>query len=408
LEAAVATNVLAERASHAAAPAYPRGDAAWAVISPAADYLHLLAADWEALAGDAAEPNAFAEHWFAAAAVSHLTGKDEVRLAAIWSGAAGAPMLIGVIPLSIEPQYGRLPVAHVENWRHAQTFLGTPLVRAGHESAFWSALLTALDGAAWAPAFLHVDSLVEDGPVHAGLAAAARALGRRCDIVHRSERAMLASDLAPEAYYEATIRKKKRKELKRLSARLAELGTVRTHSLTGADQVEPWCDHFLALERAGWKGNAGSALGCTPATERFFREAVAGAFAAGRLNFLRMDLDERPIAMLVNFMTPPGGFSFKIAFDEDYARFSPGVLIEIENLAVLARGDIAWMDSCAVENHPMINTLWSARRPLVRLTLPLAGSRRALAFRICRMIEDASATLRKLIARPSVTRPTDE
>ena len=404
----MATNVFAEPGPNATASAHPQGHATWATIMPAGEAVRLLDAEWVALGADAAEPNAFAEHWFASAAIRHLEGADEVRIAGVWTGTAGAAMLIGAIPLSIEPHYGRLPVAHVENWRHAQTFLGTPLVRAGHESAFWSALLTALDGAAWAPAFLHIDSLVEDGPVHRGLAAAARAMGRRCDIVHRSERAMLASDLSPEAYYETTVRKKKRKEIKRLQARLAELGTIRTHSLASAGQVESWCNQFLSLERAGWKGEAGSALGCMPATEGFFREAVAKAFAAERLNFLRMDLNERPIAMLVNFMTPPGGFSFKIAFDEDYARFSPGVLIEIENLAVLARGDIAWMDSCAVENHPMINTLWSARRPLVRLTVPLAGFRRAAAFRICRMAEDASAALRRLTARPNVTRPIDE
>src|SRR3546814_17447957 len=52
----------------------------------------------------------------------------------------------------------------------------------------------------------------------------------------------------------------------------------------------------------------------------------------GRLHFLRMDLDGRAIAMLVNFRHGEGAFSFKIAFDEALGRFSPGVLIEIANL----------------------------------------------------------------------------
>ena len=83
---------------------------------------------------------------------------------------------------------------------------------------------------------------------------------------------------------------------------------------------------------------------------------------------LRIDLDGRAMAMLVNFITPPGAFSFKIAFDEEYARFSPGVLVQIENLQLLGRGDIAWMDSCAAENHPMIDSLWGGRRSIVRVT----------------------------------------
>src|SRR3546814_7316636 len=67
----------------------------------------------------------------------------------------------------------------------------------------------------------------------------------------------------------------------------------------------------------------------------------------GRLHFLRMDLDGRAIAMLVNFRHGEGAFSFKIAFDEALGRFSPGVLIEIANLqAVLGDPAIGWMDSC--------------------------------------------------------------
>jgi CelD/BcsL family acetyltransferase involved in cellulose biosynthesis len=238
--------------------------------------------------------------------------------------------------------------------------------------------------------------LVEDGPVHRGLAVAAASLGRPCDIVHRSERALLASSLSPEDYYQRTVRKKKRKELKRLTSRLAELGTVASRTLSRPDEIGAWCDAFLALERSGWKGEAGSALACSPPTELFFRQAIAGAFAAGQLDFLSLELDRRPIAMLVNFIAPPGSFSFKIAFDQDYARFSPGVLIQLQNLRILERGDVDWMDSCAAENHPMINSLWAERRQLVRVTVPLAGTLRRATFRFCRTAENASAALRLL------------
>ncbi|MEA1012967.1 GNAT family N-acetyltransferase [Sphingosinicella sp. LY1275] len=345
-----------------------------------------LAGEWQALADVAAEPNCFAEPWFVAAGLRNLA-ENEIRLVEVRE----AGRLIGVLPLCGARDYGRMRVAHVENWQHYHDFLGTPLVRAGAEQAFWSAILGHLDGADWAPAFFHMSGLVEDGPVHHGLEAAARALGRGCPLVHRTVRAELASSLSPAAYYENHVRKKKRKELKRLQNRLAELGAVSCRSLGGGADVGAWIDQFLALERAGWKGAAGSALGCTPATEAFFREAVTGAAAAGRLDFLRLDLDGRPIAMLVNFLTPPGAFSFKIAFDEAFARFSPGVLIQLENLRVLARGDIAWMDSCAAEHHPMIDSLWGERRSVVRVTIRLAGIRRGLIYYGCRALELASA-----------------
>jgi CelD/BcsL family acetyltransferase involved in cellulose biosynthesis len=282
----------------------------------------------------------------------------------------------------------------VKNWQHFHDFLGTPLVRDGREEAFWTAVLRHLDAADWAPGFVYFTGLVEGGPVHAGLRAAARALGRACPTVHRAVRAELASDLSPQAYYESRVRKKKRKELGRLRHRLDELGEVRTRIFAPGEAVEPWCDAFLALERSGWKGEAGTALACAPDTERFFREALSGAAAAGRLECLRMEVGGRPIAMLVNFITPPGAFSFKIAFDEDFARFSPGVLIQLENLAILERDDIAWMDSCAVENHPMIDSLWSERRPVIRVSVRLKGARRSAIYFTCRALETASARLR--------------
>ena len=181
------------------------------------------------------------------------------------------------------------------------------------------------------------------------------------------------------------MRQKKRKELRRLQNRLAELGEVAfAQPRRARTSSTAWCDAFLALEKAGWKGGAGTALACAARDRGLLpRGRRAARWAAGRLQFLRLDLDGRPIAMLVNFLTPPGAFSFKTAFDEDYARFSPGVLIQLENLDILDRGDIAWMDSCAAEDHPMIDSLWRERRAIVRVTVPL--SRRPPRARLRRL-----------------------
>ena len=70
------------------------------------------------------------------------------------------------------------------------------------------------------------------------------------------------------------------------------------------------------------------------------------------------------------------------------------MLIQIENLAILSRDDIAWMDSCAIENHPMIDSLWSERRPVVRVSVRLKGARRGASYFACRALETASARLR--------------
>ncbi|MDB5702696.1 MAG: CelD/BcsL family acetyltransferase involved in cellulose biosynthesis [Sphingomonadales bacterium] len=342
---------------------------------------------WDDLAARAAEPAPFMERWFLRPSIAHLSPNAGTRMLSVWRG----PVLIGMMPVCIAPEYGRIAIRHVQNWLHYHAFLGTPLVRAGNERAFWAAVLDELDRADWAPSFLHLDGLVADGPLLAALNKE-----RRADVVHRTERAFLKSDLSPQAYYETHIRKKKRKEIARLQSRLGELGTIDFERIAPDGPVAEWIADFLAIEASGWKGRGGTALRDDPATARFFGEAIKGASVAGRLEMLRLVLDGKPIAMLVNFISTPGSFSYKIAFDENYARYSPGVLIQLENLKILDRSDIVWMDSCAVEDHSMINSIWAERRVIVRVTVPLKGSRRMLAFRVCRALETASAFVRKL------------
>lgn len=351
-----------------------------------------LAADWVALAGDASEANAFAEHWFVAASLAAFDSARRVRFIEVRRGS----VLIGVLPVAEERGYARMPLRFLQGWWHNQMFLCTPLVRAGEEAAFWTTALELLDHANWAPGFLHIRGIVEGGAVHRGLLAV-----RHASIVHRRTRALLSSELGPEAYYERAVRAKKRKEIRRLQNRLAELGEVRARTLADGAELADWTHAFLALEKAGWKGGEGTALACAPETESFFFNVLAGAWEAGCLQFLRLDLDGRPIAMLVNFLTAPGAFSFKTTFDEDYARFSPGVLIQIENLNVLKHPDIAWMDSCAMDNHPMIDSFWTERREIVRLTVRLGGIRRTAFYLAARAAETGWAAFRRLLGTRS-------
>jgi hypothetical protein len=75
---------------------------------------------------------------------------------------------------------------------------------------------------------------------------------------------------------------------------------------------------------------------------------------------------EHPVAMKCNFLAREGSFAFKIAYDEAFARYSPGTLLELENIREFhRRPGLQWMDSCAAPEHFMVNRLWLDRRPLV-------------------------------------------
>ena len=198
---------------------------------------------WDRLAAEASEPNVFAERWFVAAGVRHLLPDGQTHIVSVWRGRGE---LIGLLPVRIERRYGRTPVAHVQNWLHHQSCLGTPLFRRGEVKAFWMLAIAALDEAPWARGCFHRTELVEDGAVHRGLVEAAASLGRPCAAVHRAKRALLESRLSPQAYYEQAVRKKKRKEIGRLSARLRELGEVSISRAASPEEAAHYCDEFLA------------------------------------------------------------------------------------------------------------------------------------------------------------------
>lgn len=347
------------------------------------------------IAQDPAEPNAFSEYWYLAAAADKLCPGDDLRFAIV-----GDQEVIGLFPMQMMPAYARLPIVHLQNWLNPNAFLGAPLIRRGCEDVFWSKLLSFLDEHGDGAHFLHLRTMAGEGPVMASLHRICADQKRQIAQVHSEERALLENVPSPEAYLENAVRGKKRKELRRQHKRLSELGTILFERGSGAQGLDAWIDEFLTLERRGWKGANGSALDCAERTRAMFRAALHGADAAGRLDLLTLRLDGRAIAMLVNFICPPGAFAFKTAFDEDYARFSPGVLLQIENLELLNRANLMWCDSCAAQDHPMIDSVWTGRRVVGRYSVAIGGPVRRVAFAAMLAAEKTKARLRK-IAHPA-------
>ena len=338
-------------------------------------------AEWDALAQWAAEPNPFYESWYLLPSLKAFDPAGDVKLLVLTAGG----QLAGLMPIKREARYYGHPVPHLRNWVHANCFLGQPLVARGFERLFWRELLRWCDRQGGLALFLHLAHCPLDGPLHLALQAELAQQARPGATVLREERAMLHTDLSAEAYLEASLAGKKRKELRRQQRRLAEEGELQVERLQDAVGVAEWVAEFLTLEQRGWKGAAGSALACDTRTADLFGDALGGAARRGRLERLALRLDGRPIAMLASFLTAPGAFSYKTAFNEDYARFSPGVLLQCENLWLLERDGVDWVDSCASADHPMIDHFWRERRSIARHSIGIGGPvRRAIFNLLCR------------------------
>ncbi|MGV3512708.1 MAG: GNAT family N-acetyltransferase [Novosphingobium sp.] len=333
---------------------------------------------WQALAESASTPNPFFEPWYLISSLEAFDPGGSGRLITVEIGGE----LAGLMPLSRPRRYGRWPLPHLTTWLHPNAFLGAPLVRAGCERLFWQALLQWADREAGheQALFLHLPAMPLEQPLTEALFDLADGQNRKAALVMREQRALLHSPLTPELYLERALTGKKRKELRRQHARLAEQGQIEVLRYHDGTALDAWIENFLELEKRGWKGASRSAMACAPQTEALFRHALEGAAALGRLERLSLVLDGRPIAMLVNFLTPPGSFSYKTAFDEEFARYSPGVLLQRENLALLSRPEISWCDSCAAPDHPMIDSLWTERRPIGRISVAVGGNVRRSLF----------------------------
>lgn len=334
-------------------------------------------AQWDALAQRASEPNPYFESWFLLPALRALDPQGAVQL--LCFSVDGE--LAGLMPFQRRRSYYSYPFPHAASWVHPNCFLGAPLVARGCETAFWRAVFDWADRNARSALFLHLTELPLAGELYDALEEVIAEQNRPSGIVMREQRPVLASPLASGPYFETAYSSKRRRELRRQFNRLSDSGKVEFVWHWDNAGIAPWCEDFLRLEASGWKGEAGSALGCTDATRALFCQALEGAGARGKLVRVALTLDRRPIAMLANFVDAPGSFGFKTAFDESFGASSPGVLLEREYLKVLDRGDITWCDSCAAPDHPVMSEMWTARRAIGRISVGIGGPVRRTAFK---------------------------
>lgn len=342
--------------------------------------------EWQALAATTAEPNVFADPWLVLAGMRHCLEGEGAILAFVRDNSR---TLIGVVPLTARFGFGRLPIRLVAGWTHPNSFLMTMSIASGRGLEFWLLLLPALrEGPLKAP-IMCLEGLPADGDTCAALKEACGQLGLPLAVEASVTRAMLATDADPETYWDESVRAKKRKELRRQWARLNEVGELTTDQLSNAPKgsAAAWAEEFMRLEASGWKGSNGSALSSNPDTEAFFRTAMTDAEASGQIEMTALRIDGQAIAMLITLFSGKAGFSFKTAFDESYARFSPGVLLQRESLAILSQRQLDWIDSCAAQDHPMIDSLWRERRTVVTIALPLPGMVNRMWFAGAQMIK---------------------
>jgi CelD/BcsL family acetyltransferase involved in cellulose biosynthesis len=354
----------------------------WRPLAALAD----IAGEWQALAARALAPNVFYEPAFALAAAP-VFGRD-AGAGLVWSRVPPA-RLMGLFPARIERRRYGVALPILVGWTHPFGPLGTPLIDRDAGAAVLSAWLDHLANGPDLPHLLLLPLLPTAGPVAQAFEEALARRDGKCIALAGHQRALLAPADTPAHYLDQAVGSKKRKEWRRQRKRLAETGTLESGTVTEPSAVAAALSDFLALEAGGWKGRAGTAARTDDRIRAFMENAVTGLARQGKARIDRLYSGARPIAALVTLRSGSTAWCWKIAYDEAYGRFSPGVQLLLDvTQSLLDDRNVTCADSCATAGHLMIDHIWRERLGLAdRLVRP--GPQRPLAFAAARTFERA-------------------
>lgn len=352
----------------------------------------VVAAAWADLCARARHANPFLAPAVLLPALRHLAEPGGVRMLTV--GSPGHLELL--LPVAPRQRTRRTPVRASVGWAHTHHFLGTPLVAPTLDQRGWRAALGVLreSGDAW---FVlpqtDVDVVREVEAAAAGLGLVTRRLDEQSRPVTRRHE--------HDDYAELRLSGRRRKELRRVRRRLDErlgggLELVDLAAGATSEALETALQEFLALEAAGWKGTDGGAIAGRPAERTFFLEACRALAAQGRLEVLALRGREgRAAAMALVLREADTQFTFKIAYDEQHAACSPGLLLYLDQLSRFHDSGAALVDTCAAPDHPMARRLHGDDRTLVTLAVALGPRRGALAVRWARAVATTAAAVRR-------------
>lgn len=321
---------------------------------------------WLHLSQHCVEPNPFLDPDFALAAARHLPGARRPLFVVARGLVGGRMRMMGL--MAVDPGR-RLFTGVASAWDHPYAALGAPLIGTARAAEAVEGLLAWIGANLRGAGALLLPNLARDGATTHLLRRAALAHDRQFRLIDPRQRAVARVEEGRDPPAAG-------KELKRLWRRLGEAGALAFHVVDDPVEVRNGFEQFLAMEAAGWKGERGTALASDAATAAFARSAVRMMAGHGAARLVALTLDGRAIAIGVVLLAGGSAAFWKIAHDPAYAKFSPGAQLSLR-LAEAAAADpaIRAVDSCAAENHPMIDRIWPERLALADAALSLPTGR---------------------------------
>ncbi|MEP3431388.1 MAG: GNAT family N-acetyltransferase [Roseibium sp.] len=314
--------------------------------------------NWRVLSDESLDPNPFFGPSFLQALLKHMVSQN-VRLVVVRDKDTG----VWLMAAPVGHRRIGLAVPGQTIWTTDYSPLGTPLLHPGAGPEVVDLFVSAATGLSKLIAIPYLPLCTKT---------AERLLevpGWNSLVAMPFERASHDAGVAGEAQLARAFSGKRRKEMRRLLRRLEDHGPVSMKHLTGEETREGF-EAFLDLEARGWKGHGGTALLSQDETAAFSREVIKARSQQKSVRIDQLWTGETLIASLVSFLGGDQVFSWKIAFDEAFARYSPGSQIALMAMREnLQQPGFIRADSLAVSGHSMIEPLWRGRIELGTLLL---------------------------------------
>ncbi|KQS95132.1 MULTISPECIES: GNAT family N-acetyltransferase [unclassified Rhizobium] len=335
-----------------------------------------LQSELDFLSNRAMEPNVFFTGRFLAPAMPRLEDRI-IRLALIRDRDDRRSRIRFLMPFSIEKPGFSIGAPIIRAWSNPFGPLGVPLLDAEDAAETIDNVYEALSSPAIGlPGVLVLPDVRLKGKF-AQLARAV-AIGRNLPltVTDTFTRPMLESLQDGQTYLRQAISRSHLKELRRQWNLLEKLGKVSYHVARQPGEIRVRMEEFLALEASGWKGRQRTAMVLDRYRAAFAREAITNLSEADSVRIHTLDFDGKAIASMIVLMMAGEAYTWKTAYNEEYAKYSPGKLLLAELTEWhLDDANIVRSDSCAVPDHPMIGRLWQEREDMGTLVIGLHQNR---------------------------------
>lgn len=233
--------------------------------------------------------------------------------------------LVGALPLCVLPRHGFRVLSFVGG---DSSSLADVLVADDEGPELATAL--AERGAASGQDFADLSGLPAGSRLAASLGSG------RLRLIERSEAPVLDLSAGWDVVYGSKLSAKKRNHYRRRRRQLAELGRVDVEVARTPEELERALEDAFALHELRWNGRPDGSGFATPVGRGFHRATIQALAPLDVPRIVTLRIDARPVAFHLYLVLEGRMYVYRIAFDPDFGRLSPGAINTLDAIEAAA------------------------------------------------------------------------